>query len=194
MPRHLKFYYGPMGAGKTAELLNAVEQFQELSFKFLVIKPSIDTRSHSVLSRDGRSTPAIPLKPMSKIKEHIKSKLDFILIDEAQFLSVEQIEEARSLTLEYSVGIIMFCLLTDYRGLLFPSSQRLIEVSDEITQIQGNCSECRRYLAIINSKFRMDGDKIITIADGSEVIDVGGDDKYRSLCWGCWQKSKDALK
>jgi thymidine kinase len=191
MPKHLKFYYGPMGAGKTSKLLNTVDQLRELSFRYLVLKPSLDTRSKAVLSRSGRSTPAIPLEPEGAIADVIQTKLDFILIDEAQFLTLNQVEEARELTLTHSVGIIMFGLMTDYRGTLFPGSQRLVEVADEICQIQGTCTECHIQLAIINSKFRMEGERKVTISSGSEVIDVGGEDKYRSLCWGCWKIAKE---
>ena len=120
------------------------------------------------------------------------SSSDIILVDEAQFLSPVNVEMLRSM----SKPVQCYGLLTDYRSLLFPGSKRLVELADQIKEITydvspflGNCSGCKGNKAIINSKFTVISTGIEqTIKTGSSEPDLGAEEKYKPLCWGCWLK------
>ena len=121
---------------------------------------------------------------------------EMILIDEAQFLSVSNVELLRKIASQYKIPIICYGLLTDYRTKLFPGSQRLIELSDTLNEITydispslGACGSCKTNKAIVNSKFIASTDGIQTIKEGSSLPDLGAEEKYKPLCWNCWTKA-----
>ena len=178
------FYYGVMGSSKTASALMKKFSFEEKNRKVLLLKPSIDNRDGKTIvkSRMGLFCEAVTVTPQGSINEALRGmeSFDVIIVDEAQFLTAPQVDELRRLT---DRGIMVMCygLKTDYMGKLFEGSQRLIELSDSIREIQSMC-KCGRK-AIINARYN--GDKIIY--DG-EQIDIGGNDKYIALCHQCWEK------
>jgi thymidine kinase len=81
--------------------------------------------------------------------------------------------------------VICYGLKTDYRTKLFPGSQRLLEIADSIEEIKTICVVCNKK-SIINSKFQVQNNKKIIIRDGSELPDIGAEEKYQSMCWWCW--------
>ncbi len=178
------FYYGVMGSSKTASALMKKFSFEEKNRKVVLLKPSIDNRDGKTIvkSRMGLFCEATTMTPQGSINEALRGlePFDVIIVDEAQFLTATQVDELRRLT---DSGIMVMCygLKTDYMGKLFEGSQRLIELSDSIREIQSMC-KCGRK-AIINARYN--GDKIIY--DG-EQIDIGGNDKYIALCHQCWEK------
>lgn len=178
------FYYGVMGSSKTASALMKKFSFEEKNRKVVLLKPSIDNRDGKTIvkSRMGLFCEAITVTPQVSINEALRGmeSFDVIIVDEAQFLTAPQVDELRRLT-DSGVMVMCYGLKTDYMGKLFEGSQRLIELSDSIREIQSMC-KCGRK-AIINARYN--GDKIIY--DG-EQIDIGGNDKYIALCHQCWEK------
>lgn len=188
MPK-LYFRYGAMNSSKTANLLMVSHNYQTQSKQILLIKPNIDTRfgTDTINSRIGLSE-----------KVHISASIDTdlskidtediqcILVDECQFLTPEQIEQLRELTT--IVPVICYGLRTDYRSKLFPGSQRLMELADNIEEIKTTCVNCNKK-AIINAKFRKNHQDKIIIKHGSDIPELGAEDKYQAMCWGCWNSS-----
>lgn len=178
------FYYGVMGSSKTACALMKKFSFEEKNRKVALIKPSVDNRdgNNIVKSRVGLFCEAVTVNENESIMKIFSAgdKFDVIIVDEAQFLTVNQVNELRELT---NTGIIVMCygLKTDYMGNLFEGSKRLLEVSDSIREIQSMC-KCGRK-AIINARYN--GNKIIY---NGQQIDIGGNDKYIPLCYQCWEK------
>lgn len=178
------FYYGVMGSSKTACALMKKFSFEEKNRKVALIKPSIDNRDGDkiVKSRIGLFCEAFTVSSNESIMKIFNSndKFDVIIVDEAQFLTTNQVNELRKIT---NNGIIVMCygLKTDYMGNLFEGSKRLLEVSDSIREIQSMC-KCGRK-AIINARYN--GNKIIY---NGQQIDIGGNDKYIPLCYQCWEK------
>ena len=119
------FYYGVMGSSKTANALMKKFNFEERGRTVALLKPSLDTRNGKTLikSRIGLSSEAFFLDRDKTIKETIgsDSKYDTIMIDEAQFLTVDQVDELREMA---DNGIMVMCygLKTDYTGHLFEGS------------------------------------------------------------------------
>lgn len=178
------FYFGVMGSSKTACALMKKFSFEEKNRKVALIKPSIDNRDGKTIvkSRVGLFCEALTVSPNEKITDVIlkNGPFDVIIVDEAQFLKKEQVDELREIT---NNGTMVMCygLKTDYMGKLFEGSKRLIELADSIREIQSMC-KCGRK-AIINARYNEN--KIIY--DG-EQIDIGGNDKYVALCHQCWEK------
>lgn len=180
----LYFRYGTMNSSKTMNLLSVAHNYKEQGKHVIVIKPQIDTRYESkiVRSRAGIEREAdIIIGPVDSIIEAVKGnkRIDCILVDECNFLSSNQVDELRLLTVKSPV--ICYGLRTSYDTKLFPGSKRLMELADSIEEIKTICVFCSKK-SIINLKYR--GNNIIK--GGDSVIDIGGEDKYMSSCWHCW--------
>ncbi|MGN1227280.1 MAG: thymidine kinase [Christensenellales bacterium] len=181
----LYFKYGVMGSSKSAVALMTKYNYEQKGFKILLLKPSIDTRDgDAVCSRIGISCKCFRFGKdfdlLSYFKEMSKTqKIDGVIVDEVQFCTKEQIENLREIANE--VSVICFGLKTNFKSELFEGSKRLIEIADNISEIKTVC-KCGNK-AIINAKV-VDG-KIVK--SGNE-IDIGGDEKYISLCYNCWNK------
>jgi len=136
--------------------------------------------------------PALSRQDTSNEYEALVDSAEIILIDEAQFLSVENVEKLRDIASKQKIPVICYGLLTDYRSKLFPGSKRLVELADSLKEITydaspslGDCCRCKTNKAIINSKFN--GADVIKT--GSSLPDLGAEEKYRPLCWSCWKKA-----
>jgi thymidine kinase len=136
--------------------------------------------------------PALSRQETLNEYETLVDSADIILVDEAQFLSVENVEKLRDIASHNRIPVICYGLLTDYRSKLFQGSKRLIELADSLKEITydvspslGDCCWCKTNKAIINSKFN--GARVIKT--GSSLPDLGAEEKYRPLCWRCWKKA-----
>lgn len=181
------YYYGVMGSSKTANALMVKFNFEEHKKKVLLIKPSLDTRDGKtvVMSRAGLSSTALVIKPNDSIKEILKNQnqqYEIIIVDECQFLTKTQVDELRSLN-NSVISVMCYGLKTDYMCKLFEGSKRLLEVADSIREIKSMCPCGKK--AVVNAKF-VNG----RIVYEGEQIDIGGNEKYKALCFDCWLKGK----
>jgi len=187
MPK-LYFRYGTMGSSKTANLLMVAHNYtQNHGKRILVVKPSVDKRSGDDIKSRAIKDPLradLILHPEDDLKINT-SGYSVILVDEAQFLSKTNVDGLRDLSRHISV--ICYGLRTDYRTNFFEGSKRLMEVADSIEEIKSMCSECDKK-AIVTGKFIMDPDSVFPriVKHGSGELELGWDEKYRSLCWFCW--------
>ncbi len=177
------YYYGVMGSSKTANALMTKFNLEEHGQKVLLLKPSVDNRDGitTVKSRIGISCEAILIGQEDNITDILKDYDEFnvIIVDEAQFLSKSQVDQLRNL-IDDNITVMCYGLKTDYMGNLFEGSKRLLEVSDSIREIKSLCSCGRK--AIMNARYN--NGKILY--SGSQ-IDIGGNDKYKALCYHCWK-------
>ena len=202
MPK-LYFRHGVMSASKTADLLMQAYNMNVKGKAVLVLKPSVDTRSTQLLSRVGISRHCdIIVRPDTNLLLLINTTtapgattqpnnhneadggpqpvlLSAIFVDEVQFLEPCQIDQLRQLARQ--VNVFCYGLRTDYRCRLFPASARLMELADTIEELSASCEFCEQK-AIVNAKFIND----IVQRDGNDTVDIGGEDKYISMCWSCW--------
>ena len=187
----LIFRYGTMNSSKTANLLMIAHNFMSQNKNVFLIKPDCDTRfgNDIIKSRAFDTSFKVDLimtKEISDINIYLEKydNLQCILVDECQFLSVDNINAFRKINL--NIPIICYGLRTDYKTNLFEGSKRLLEIADEIEEIKTVCVNCSKK-AIINSKYYIDKNtnKFI-IKEGTNDIDLGSEDKYQSLCWNCW--------
>ena len=177
-----------MNSGKSMHLLAKSHNFDERGIFHILLKPAIDTRDKGVIH--SRSLPdkeclilekdELPIDKIYPFLNESDRKLDWILIDEAQFLTEEQVNNLVTIVDYWGVSIICYGLRTDSRTQLFEGSKRLLEVADTIEEIKSSC-HCGRK-TIFNARIDKDGD----IDLGGEQILVGSEEKYISLCRKCY--------
>jgi thymidine kinase len=191
----LYFEFGAMSSSKTANALMTRFNYIEKGRNVWLIKPSTDNRSGEsvVESRIGLTANADIIKPDDNIEELLaqkdndlgvygeKSKADVIIVDECQFLTEKQIDQLKNIASLQDITVMCFGLRTDFQSKLFAGSKRLMELADNIVEIKSIC-KCGEK-AIINARINSDG-KIIT---SGEQIEIGGNERYESMCWKCWQ-------
>lgn len=197
-----KLYYrfGTMGSSKTANALMTKFNYEEKGYKVILLKPSIDNREGKTIvkSRIGLESEAIIINPDDKIFDTLINYEDFyksitnennenhkycVIIDECQFLTKDQIEQLKSITTYWNTPVFCFGLRSDFKSHLFEGSKRLFEIADSITEIKSICNCGNK--AIINGRIK--DNKIIY---KGEQIDIGGNEKYIGLCYGCWKLGK----
>lgn len=110
--------------------------------------------------------------------------IDWFLIDEAQFLSADQVDQLARVVDDYGSNVICYGLRTDFRTHLFEGSRRLFEIADTIDEIKSTCSCGRK--TIVNARIDSNGD---FVTDGKQV-EIGGDDRYIAVCRKCWRNKR----
>ena len=182
-----------MGSGKSLHLMATAHNFQEHAIPFIVIKSRIDDRDGDgvIHSRALGDMDCVNVAQNDDLFDFVTRYLDadrlygakglkWILVDEAQFLTEKQVEELAAVADNYSINIICYGLRTDFKTQLFPGSKRLFELADSIEEIKSSCF-CNSKTSV---NARLDENKKI-ITDG-EQIEIGGDEKYISLCRKCY--------
>ena len=177
-----------MNSGKSMQLLATAYGLQEKHIPFLLLKSSVDTRDVGVIkSRGLGKRECIIVKPEDSIltifaNEWGKSDypIKWIFVDEAQFLTEKQVEELSYIVDDCNINVMCYGLRTDFKTHLFPGSKRLFEIADSFEEIKSSCY-CNSK-TIFNA--RIDGNKNI-VTDG-EQIEIGGDNRYTSVCRKCY--------
>lgn len=182
----LFFKYGTMNSGKSIELLKTAHNYREQGKEVVIMTSALDTRSGvgKVSSRIGLSEDAIAIKKEDTIIDELdKYRIDgntaCILVDEAQFLTEEQVIDLAAIVDKYEIPVICYGLKTDFQGKLFEGSKTLIEYADKIEEIKTVCYYCNRKatmnMRLINGKPTFDGEQVQI-----------GDEEYLSICREDW--------
>ena len=189
----IKFNYGAMGSGKSLHLIATAHNFKVHSIPFIVIKSKIDDRDGEdvVHSRAIGDIECVGISTNDNIFELVSNYLNadlfygakglkWILIDECQFLTEKQVDELAAVADNFGTNVLCYGLRTDFKTQLFPGSKRLFEIADSFEEIKSSCY-CNSK-TIFNARINKDGE---IVTDG-EQIEVGGDDRYVSLCRKCY--------
>ena len=193
----LYFRYGAMNCGKSAQLLQVAYNYDERGMKIILIKPKIDTKGEDeITSRTGISRKVDYLIDRQQSIRALVKGLDYkiaaILVDEAQFLTREQVDELFHLTKtmtpgEYKIPVICYGLRGDFLTELFEGSARLLAISDAIEELKTICTCGKK--ATFNMRFK-DG---IPLFEG-EQVEIEGDKShitYTSACGECYIKTRE---
>lgn len=182
----LYYRYGAMNSGKTAILLQVANNYEERGMKVLILKPGIDSKGANFLvSRIGlkRKVDHIILED-ENVYKYLENNIDgvaCILIDEAQFLTKNQVEDLMQVVVDFDVPIICYGLRTDFRTEGFEGSTRLLEIAHSIEEMKTIC-KCGRKAIFntrkVNGKFTFSGEKV--------AIDGFSEVTYESLCPKCY--------
>lgn len=191
----LYFRYGTMGSAKTALLLTTAYNFEERNIRYLCMKPAIDTREGDsvIRSRIGIERKCEWIFPETNLYEFAKQyfrkindRVDWFLVDEAQFLTANQIDQLSMIVDDFGSNVICYGLRTDFKTNLFEGSKRLFEIADTIDEIKSTCT-CG-HKTIVNARIDHNGD---IITEGQQV-EIGGDERYMAVCRKCWRNRRIA--
>ena len=196
-----KFYFkfSPMEAGKSAMLLIEAYNFEKRNINILCMKPSVDNRESidKISSRIGIEKECFVIYPNYDIYAIVKkiislneynNKLQWILVDESQFLTTEQVEQFRAIVDDFDINVICYGLRTDFQTHLFEGSKRLLELADDIDELKISCSCGRK--AIFNARFNENGELVV---NGEQIL-IGGEDKYKPMCSKCYREELNKMK
>ncbi len=188
----LYFRYGTMGSAKTALLLTTAYNFEERGMGYLCLKPVIDTRDKKnvIRSRIGIERECAWIYPDTDLFALIRNLMasttdgpipEWILVDEAQFLTADQVDQLARVVDELSVNVMCYGLRTDFKTNLFEGSRRLFEIADTIDEIKSTCNCGRK--TIVNARIDSKGE----ILTEGEQVEIGGNDRYIAVCRSCWR-------
>ena len=181
----LYFRYGAMSSSKTAQAIMVKYNYGERGQKALLVKPAIDTRDgvRTIRSRSGLTDECVLFSeiPLEAVRAH---EYDCIRVDEAQFLTREEVVLLIEFVDKYNVPVICYGLRTDFRGEFFEGSKWLMAMADTIEEIKTVCWCGKK--AIMNA--RLDGKGGVTKV-GEQVV-LGADDKYVGLCRRHWEEGR----
>lgn len=191
-----KFYfrYGAMNCGKSTILMQVAHNYDSCNKKVVIIKSNIDTKGGEYLeSRIGlkRKVDFI-VKPKERLNKYFDlwKKADCILVDEAQFLTTNQVEDLWSFCKKFDIPVICYGLKTNFKGYFFEGSKRLAELADELEELITICKCGKRAkfnARFINDKFVLDGD-IVSIDGKQKNV------KYVPVCGKCFLNLLNSIK
>lgn len=195
----LYFRYGAMNSGKSTGLLQAAFNYEERGQRVLLAKPGVDTKGDDeIVSRLG-VTRAVDLvipeganvrelfaaasrgdNPDALVPHVQVPPVACLLVDEAQFLSEEQVDDLMRIAVLDDVPVLAYGIRTDFLTHAFPGAARLLEIAHTLEELKTIC-RCGRK-AVFNTR-RVDGEIVF---DGDQVAIDGGDVTYESLCAACY--------
>jgi thymidine kinase len=187
----LYFRYGAMGSSKSANALMVQYNYEERGQKAMLLKPATDTRDgvNMVSSRIGLTAECgivdakVNLCELGLFTESGEPSYQCIIIDEAQFLTKDQVRQLTRITDDFHIPVICYGLRADFQGNLFEGSQWLLAWADSIEEIKTICWCGRK--AIMNARIK--NGKVVKVG---EQIELGANDMYVSLCRKHWEEGK----
>ena len=202
----LYFRYGAMNSGKSTGLLQAAFNYEERGQRVLLAKPKVDSKGDDqIVSRLGvtrqvdflvgpqdgfrellsqhaaGAEPGTLLEAMGSSGEELHAKpVSCLLVDEAQFLTPEQVDDLLRIAVLDGVPVLAYGIRTDFRTRAFPGSARLMDLAHSLEELKTIC-RCGRK-AVFNT--RRQGEQIVF--DGEQVAIDGDQVWYESLCAACY--------
>lgn len=179
----LYFYYSTMNAGKSTHLLQSSYNYRERGLDTLLFTARIDDRfaKGKVSSRLGIHADAQLFDETSNIFAEVQntiknSKLACVLIDEAQFLTKQQVKQLTDIVDELNIPVLAYGIRTDFLGETFGGSAALLAWADKLVELKTIC-HCGK-----KANFVIRCDENGNAVKGGEQIEVGGNERYESLC------------
>ncbi|MBJ7433692.1 MAG: thymidine kinase [Microbacteriaceae bacterium] len=196
----LYFRYGAMNSGKSTALLQAAYNYAERGQQVLIAKPRIDTKGEAlIVSRLGVERavnfvigPNDDVRTMfdayrSQTKATTGQDVACLLLDEAQFLSVDQVDDLLRIAILEDVPVLAYGIRTDFQTIAFPGSRRLLEVAHALEELKTICRCGRKAMfnaRLVNGQF---------IFDGAQVAIDGENVTYESLCGTCYLRESNGM-
>ena len=179
----LHFFYSTMNAGKSTSLLQSNHNYKENGLDTMIFLPNETSKlsKGQIVSRIGLKAKAVIANKdfnfIEYIKDYKSENLSCILIDEAQFLTKEQVRQLGQVADRLNYPVMCYGIRTDFRGELFEGSAELLALADNLIELKTICSLCSRKATMVVRKD--DSGKVVT--EGSKVV-VGGNDIYMPVC------------
>jgi thymidine kinase len=185
----LRFSFGTMGSGKSTLALQIHHNLAVRDRQGLLLT-KLDRDGTQVTSRLGVSAPAVEVSPEIDLFELAKSRmpLDFVVCDEVQFYSIAQCDQLARVADDLDVDVYAFGLITDFKGLLFEGTKRMLEVANERVemQVEARCwcgSRATHNARVVNGIVVYEGETVV-VGDTSDVATpmFGDVVRYELLC------------
>jgi thymidine kinase len=179
----LHFFYSTMNAGKSTALLQSNHNYLESGLRTMLFIPEeLKEKSDSkIISRIGLEAKAKVVNKdynfFSEIKKNSPRDINCIFVDEAQFLTREQVNNLGKVSDELNIPVMCYGIRTDFQGNLFEGSSTLLAIADNLVELKTICSECDKKATMVvrldeNGNVLLTGDKVL----------VGGNDIYKTVC------------
>ena len=185
----LYFRHGTVGSAKTLNLLAVAHNYRQQGKHVLLLKPELDTRfgKENIKSRAGLEMQAdILVSPTTNLLSVNFDGVSCLLVDEAQFLSMEHVDQLREISLFKEIPVICYGLRTDFRTKLFPGALRLMELADSIEEVKATCFFCNKKsimnLKHVNGRATLEGPS----------VQLGSEEKYFPTCYRCYREQISA--
>jgi thymidine kinase len=186
----LYFHYSTMNAGKSTSLLQASHNYREGGMDTYLITAQFDNRAGEgrIASRIGIGEPADTFGPGEDMYAKLAARLTLsriacVFIDEAQFLSKDQVWQLACAVDDLGVPIMCYGLRVDFKGDLFPGSAALLAWADEMREVRTICHCGKKATMVIRR-----GPDGRALKDGEQVV-IGGNETYQSLCRRHWREA-----
>ena len=184
----LYFRYAAMNAGKSTALLQVAYNYEERGMAVRLFTAAHDDRMGRGLigSRLGLTREADTFGPDTVFERAgLAAEVACVLIDEAQFLSPEQVRQLHRLAHAGRVPVICYGLRSDFRADAFPGSAMLLALADDLEEMKTICACARK--ATMNIRIDSDGRRV----KEGEQVEIGGNDRYRAVCPSCFYADDD---
>ncbi|SIN86203.1 thymidine kinase [Parasphingorhabdus marina DSM 22363] len=179
----LYFYYSSMNAGKSTTLLQADFNYRERGMRTMVWTAHLDDRDDAgwINSRIGLRKKANLFDDQTDMLAdisalHEEAPLDCVLIDEAQFLTKDQVFQLALVCDQLKIPVLAYGLRTDFQAALFPGSAQLLAIADELVELKAVC-ECGSK-STMNMRVDEKGNPVLA----GEQTEIGGNELYIALC------------
>jgi thymidine kinase len=186
----LYFHYSTMNAGKSTLLLQASYNYVERGMQTYLLTANFDDRAGTgrIGSRIGIGADADTFASKTDLFSKIQERLNAgpcacVFIDEAQFLSADQVWQLARAVDDLKVPVMCYGLRVDFQGKLFPGSAALLALADEMREIRTICHCGKKATMVV----RQDEHGNV-LKDGAQV-QVGGNETYVSLCRVHWRQA-----
>jgi thymidine kinase len=184
----LYFRYAAMNAGKSTNLLQAAYNYEERGMKVRLFTAAHDDRtgvgvigSRLGLARQAETFGADTVFSSAFLGPGVAC----LLIDEAQFLSPEQVRQLHRLAHQHPVPVICYGIRSDFRGEAFPGSAALLTLADDLEEMKTICACGRK--ASFNMRVDAQGRRV---KEGEQIM-IGGNESYRAVCPSCFYNEDD---
>lgn len=186
----LYFNYSTMNAGKSTLLLQASYNYRERGMQTYLLTAAHDKRAGTgkIASRIGIDSTADTFDADSHMFEMIerrlkKSPVACVFVDEAQFLTKDQVWQLARAVDDLGVPVMCYGLRVDFRGELFPGSAALLALSDEMREARTICFCGKKATMVVRQDD--DGNALME----GEQVQIGGNETYVSLCRVHWREA-----
>ncbi|MGM0525370.1 MAG: thymidine kinase [Pseudomonadota bacterium] len=186
----LYFTYSAMNAGKSTSLLQVAHNYEERKQRVMLMTPAIDDRAGNgnIASRLGIKRAATQFSSDCDLTEkvlshHQRGAIDCLLIDEAQFLTEQQVWQLSTLADQHNIPVMCYGIRTDAFGNAFPGSAVLLAVADKLVEMKTIC-HCGRK-ATMSLRVDKQGNAVTM----GQQIAIGGNDRYVSCCRKHWKQA-----
>lgn len=190
----LYFNYSTMNAGKSTVLLQASHNYRENKMQTYLLTARVDDRAGTgrIASRIGISAEADIFAAEDNLFEKIANRLKqgsvaAIFVDEAQFLTREQVWQLARVVDDLRVPVLAFGLRVDFQGNLFPGSATLLALADEMREVRTICHCGKKATMVVRQD---DQGNVLTEGD---QVQIGGNETYVSLCRRHWRAAMGDL-